>query len=138
MLNSAADHTAVILPGAVAEGAYEARVDQRGLRSMLEGLVKPCLAMSTEDVELRIIVTPLRGVRGAIGKMPATVYEEVLSFNGRDFDEPESLARVINATLAACAFPGVFAPVDLPGLGPCIDGGAVDNAPIAYGLRKAM
>ena len=101
---------------------------------MLEGLVKPCLAKSTEDVELRIIVTPLRGVRGAIGQMPATTYEEVLRFSGRDFDEPESLTRVFNATLAACAFPGVFAPVELPGLGPCIDGGALNNAPIAYGL----
>jgi len=207
MLNSGATHTAVILPGAVAKGAYEAGVlfelahhdvkidrivatssgalnavayaagvragdvkgmtvrlleawtnegswrgafrinlkdwflrrgisDQRGLRSMLEGLVKPCLAKSTEDVELRIIVTPLRGVRGAIGQMPATTYEEVLRFSGRDFDEPESLTRVFNATLAACAFPGVFAPVELPGLGPCIDGGAVNNAPIAYGLSE--
>lgn len=38
---------------------------------------------------------------------------------------------------AACAFPGLFSPVDIPGLGFCVDGGAVNNAPIKYALEES-
>ncbi len=215
MLDSAEFHTAIILPGAVAKGAYEAGVlyelahanvkidrivatssgalngivyaagvragdpkgmtsrlldswvnegswrdafrinvkdlilrrgisDQRGLRAMLESLVQPTAELKRlstnhhrpHEVELRIIVTPLRGVKGAIGQMPATTYEKVICFSGKDFETAESLDRVFHATTAACAFPGVYAPVNIEGLGPCVDGGSVNNAPIAYGLSE--
>ena len=73
---------------------------------------------------------------GKIGRVPSTTYEEVITFKGKDFDTAEGLKRIFEVTAAACAFPGLFAPVDLGALGPCIDGGAVNNSPIAYALRE--
>ena len=110
--------------------------DRRGLLRMLHHLIEPSATSAKCDVQLRIIVTPLQGVRGAIGKMPATTYEKLICFEGPDLDTAEDLAKVFDVTTAACAFPGIYAPVTLPGLGPCIDGGATNNAPIAYGLAE--
>ena len=110
--------------------------DRRGLLKMLNSMIEPRPSGEKFDVQLRIIVTALNGVRGAIGKMPATTYERLICFEGDTLDTREGLDRVFDVTTAACAFPGMYAPVDLPGLGPCIDGGATNNAPIAYGLAE--
>jgi predicted acylesterase/phospholipase RssA len=110
--------------------------DRGGLLKMLNDLVKPCKSSEKREVELRIIVAPLNGVQGAIGSTPATTYEKFFHFSGKDFDTAEGLARIFEATTAACAFPGLFAPVELDGLGPCVDGGAVNNAPIKYALDE--
>lgn len=105
-----------------------------GLMEMLHDLVKPSPPGSNGKIELRIIVASLQGLRGCIGKDPATTYEKVLAFCGKDFDTREGLERIFQATVAACAFPGLFAPVRLPGLGYCVDGGTVNNAPVEYAL----
>jgi predicted acylesterase/phospholipase RssA len=112
--------------------------DRSGLLKLLNGLIKPAGAVEGEkrDVELRIIVAPLNGISGAIGDREATTYEKLLSFSGKDFDTEEGLAKIFAATTAACAFPGLYAPVYIPGLGPCVDGGAVNNAPIMYALDE--
>ncbi len=110
--------------------------DQRGLMKMLTDLVVPCTQSEKHDVELRIIVSPLNGVSGKIGASSATTYEQVLEFKGEHFDTQEGLAEIFEATTAACAFPGLFAPVEVRGLGPCIDGGAVNNAPVSYVLKE--
>ena len=60
----------------------------------------------------------------------------MIRFSGRDFDTAEGLSRIFDVTTAACAFPGLYAPVELAGLGPCIDGGTVNNAPIRYALDE--
>ena len=63
---------------------------------------------------------------------PGTTYTRVLRFGGESFDRPERLAEVFTAATASAALPVLFTPVDLPGLGPCVDGGLVANTPIRY------
>jgi predicted acylesterase/phospholipase RssA len=114
--------------------------DRRGLLKMLNDLVSPAGGVTPEpaDIEVRIIVAALNGVRGEIGKEPATTYEKVFAFSGKDFDTAEKLARIFDVTTAACAFPGLFSPVEVEDVGLCVDGGAVNNAPIRYALSDGV
>jgi predicted acylesterase/phospholipase RssA len=110
--------------------------DRQGLLKLIKKLIVPTKDSAKNDVQLRIIVSPLNGVAGKIGNSSATTYEKVLSFTGEDFDSKERLAHLFEVVMAACAFPGLFAPVEIKGLGPCVDGGAVNNAPIGYALQE--
>ena len=107
------------------------------LLKMMRKLIKPCAGSKKKDVELHIIVTPLNGITATIGEKSATTYEKVIKFSGSDFDTLESLEYVFNVVAAACAFPGLYEPVLIPGLGLCIDGGAVNNAPIKYAIQES-
>jgi hypothetical protein len=85
-----------------------------------------------------------RATRAAGG--PATTFERVLDFVGADFDEQSSVERVFEAAAASAAFPLAFAPMPIPPpgapppsdgpLGPCFDGGIVNNTPIKYAIEK--
>jgi predicted acylesterase/phospholipase RssA len=44
------------------------------------------------------------------------------------------LEQVFSAAVASAAFPIVFAPVEVDGIGPCVDGGVVNNTPIKWAL----
>ncbi len=110
--------------------------DSSNLLKMLNSLIMPCTSTVKNNVELRIIVSPLNGKTSHIGNKSATSYEQVLSFSNDDFDTKQGLAKIFQATTAACAFPGLYAPITLPTLGPCMDGGAVNNAPIKYALSN--
>jgi predicted acylesterase/phospholipase RssA len=110
--------------------------DSSGLLKMLRGMVVPSIKSAKREIELRIIVSPLKGVQDTIGKRAASTYEKVLCFSGEDFDTAEGLERIFKVVTAACAFPGLYAPVELPGIGPCVDGGAVNNAPVRYALDE--
>ena len=107
-----------------------------GLLHMLRALVKPCTAAVRHHVEFRVIVAPLEGVSARIGGKDATTFEKMVAFCPEDFDSEVGLERMFTAVTAACAFPGLFKPVEVEGLGPCIDGGAVNNAPIKYALDE--
>jgi NTE family protein len=87
-----------------------------------------------DDITLRLLTAPLGGVTGNIGAMPATTYEAMIELTGADFATPASLERVFASATASSAFPLLFAPVDLPELGPCVDGGAVNNTPVKWAL----
>lgn len=87
-----------------------------------------------DDVALRLLVAPLAGTTGVIGDHPATTFEAMLEFFGVDFATQPALERVFDAATASSAFPLVFAPVDLGPLGPCVDGGAVNNTPVKWAL----
>jgi NTE family protein len=87
-----------------------------------------------DDVALRLLVSPLAGTTGVIGDHPATTYEAMLEFFGVDFATQPALERVFDAATASSAFPLVFAPVELGALGPCVDGGAVNNTPVKWAL----
>jgi NTE family protein len=87
-----------------------------------------------DDVELRLLTAPLGGVLGTIGNQPATTFEAMIELSGADFATPESLERGFQAAIASSAFPLVFAPVHLADLGPCVDGGAVNNTPVKWAL----
>jgi predicted acylesterase/phospholipase RssA len=70
-----------------------------------------------------------------VAKLPAG--QEVITFTGEDFDTQERLEKVFNVVAAACAFPGLFDSVKIPGLGRCVDGGVVNNAPIRYAVEHS-
>lgn len=107
------------------------------LLKMMRAMIRPCTGRKMNDVELRIIVTPLNGVLSNIADKPATTYEHLVKFSGKDFDTTEGLEKIFNVVTAACAFPGLFDPILIPGVGYCVDGGAVNNAPIQYALDES-
>ena len=100
------------------------------IAALLEESVGAWLPGEKQRAELRVVVAPLSGVDGRIGSTRATTYQSVLKFHDADFDTREDRERVFRAATASGAFPGAFVPVELPGLGPCVDGGTVNNAPL--------
>jgi predicted acylesterase/phospholipase RssA len=87
-------------------------------------------APASAGVALRIVVAPLLGVRGQIGEQPATTFEAALAFDAASYANPEERERIYHAAAASAAFPFVFQPVEVEGLGPCYDGGVVNDAPV--------
>ena len=106
---------------------------QSGIVEILRRHVAP-VPEARADVDLFLVVTALDGRLGDIGGSAATTHEGVCHFRGDDFATPERLERVFQAAAASAAFPGVFAPANVPGLGPCSDGGIVNNTPLAHVL----
>jgi NTE family protein len=88
-----------------------------------------------DEVNLRLLVASLNGVDGTIGDHAATTFESVRDFSGEDFASAESLERVFAAATASSAFPFLFAPVEVDDIGPCVDGGAVNNTPVKWALE---
>ncbi|MCC6557513.1 MAG: patatin-like phospholipase family protein [Polyangiaceae bacterium] len=85
-------------------------------------------------IGLDLVVSPLRG-RLDPGGSAATTYEHVAAFRDADFDTQEGWDRIAAAAVASAAFPLVFASVEVEGLGPCVDGGAVNNTPIRCAIE---
>ena len=111
--------------------------DQRQLLDLLSSNVKP--RPSGADIELRIVVTALRGNVGNIGADPATTYERVFRFTRETFESQQGLDQLFRVAAASASFPLAFAPMDLgPGIGPCVDGGSVNNAPIKHALENSI
>ena len=106
--------------------------DRAKVLELLRRYVTP--SPSGAEIDLRLLTAPLAGTAGTIGLRPATTYEAMLQFTGKDFATPASLERVFDAATASSAFPLVFAPVEVAGLGPCVDGGAVNNTPLKWAL----
>lgn len=104
--------------------------DQRKLLSMLRGYVKPSTIVEPAPIDLHIVVAPLCGVQSHVDGEPATTYSRILSFTGPYFDDPGALEHVFLAATASAALPVLYAPVDVPGVGPCSDGGLVNDTPI--------
>src|SRR5262249_5578865 len=55
---------------------------------------------------------------------------------GADFATAAALERMFDAVTASAAFPLVFSPVGVDDLGPCVDGGAVNNTPVKWALES--
>jgi predicted acylesterase/phospholipase RssA len=117
-----------VRPGAILRGRGVS--DQKKLLALLRRHVTPCRVPCPQPIGLHVIVAPLRGVEAAIGPWPATTYVSAVSFQNEDFDTSSGLEEVFTAAAASAAFPGMFTPVDLPGLGPCTDGGFVNGTPL--------
>jgi predicted acylesterase/phospholipase RssA len=81
-----------------------------------------------------MVTAPLGGRGGKIGHRPATSFEAICDFHSKDFATRDGLEAVFKAASASAAFPLVFAPVELPHWGRCIDGGCVNNTPIKWAL----
>jgi predicted acylesterase/phospholipase RssA len=108
--------------------------DQKRLLGLLRDSIPAGPVADPAPINLRMIVAALRGCQGAIGAHPATTFESVRDFDGEDFATAAGLERVFTAAVASAAFPLVFAPVEIDGIGPCVDGGAVNNTPMKWAL----
>jgi predicted acylesterase/phospholipase RssA len=106
----------------------------RSLRRVLRTAVESIVPGHREPVELRLIATALRGNPQVRVNELATSAETVFRFLGRDFETRDRRERIYEAATASAAFPGLYAPVHVPGVGDCIDGGAVNNAAIKHAL----
>lgn len=112
---------------------------QAKLIDLLRSYVTPTPPSAvTSPIQLRLIVAPIDGTPGTIGERTATTYESIQTFDGEAFDAKDRLEDVFAAATASAAFPLLFAPVNLPGLGPCVDGGVVNNTPIKWALDGAV
>lgn len=81
------------------------------------------------EVQLRMVASRLAAAPGAAG---ALTHEHVFAFQASDFaTRVDDIAR---AAVASGAFPGLFAPVDVPDIGLCVDGGLVANTPLAEAI----
>jgi len=112
--------------------------DQKPLLALLRDHVPPSQPDDPAPVNLRLIVAALCGCNGKIGERPATTYESVRDFHSDDFASAAGLEGVFTAAIASAAFPLVFAPVQIPGVGPCVDGGAVNNTPVKQALQGTL
>ncbi len=112
--------------------------NRKKLLALLRRHVKPSTSSCGARVELHTVLAPLRGVQGHLDGEPATTYAQTQRFADDDFDTPERLDRVFLTATASAALPVLFVPVDVPGLGPCCDGGLVNNLPIlsAFGADQ--
>ena len=108
--------------------------DHGKLLGLLREHVTPVTDGSRAEIELRLIYAPLAGADGEIGERAATTYEHVAVFEGSSFDSAAGLEPVFATAVASASLPFAFTPFDLPGHGPCIDGGAVNNTPIKWAL----
>lgn len=104
--------------------------DSSKILQLLKDQVPNVATAAVNDVGLRLVVGAVKGTRGNIGEQPATTFEGVLSFEGAEFDDEQRRQAIYNGAIASAAFPVVFAPVDVPGLGPCYDGGVVNDTPV--------
>jgi predicted acylesterase/phospholipase RssA len=108
--------------------------DQRKLLAMLRRHVRPCTRPDPAPIELQVVLAALHGRPGAIDGEPATTFSEIATFADADFDDAARLERLFLVATASAALPVLFTPVDVPGVGPCTDGGLVNNTPIVHAL----
>lgn len=92
------------------------------------------LKAAPQAVRLQLVTTNLNGATRAEHAIEATTFEHVLDYADADFDTPTGRQRIAHGALASAAFPVLFVPVTLEGVGPCVDGGAVNNTPISWAL----
>lgn len=124
--------------------------------TQLENLVKEAIAevisgwdgKTTDDVTLTLVTTNLNATEPRNG-VPLARFEQPVVFRKKDLLDRECPDRLAKAAAASATFPVLFAPTlfaDRSGEegggavknrpNPCIDGGAVNNAPIGYVLRE--
>ena len=133
------------------EGVFSlSKIRELWLRSRIMASEIP----APRPISLRLVVAPLRGLdsrqRDAIAQADdrdsrplttnRTTYEYVCDFTQDDYNTVERRDRLVNAALASAAFPFVLVPVEVADprlkmhLGPCIDGGVVNDAPIKWAM----
>jgi NTE family protein len=118
--------------------ARRAVSDSKQVLQLLRDRIPPVDRPDVEDINLRLLVAPLDGVAGTIGDHAATTFESVRDFDSADFATGAKLERVFAAATASSAFPFLFAPVELDDIGPCVDGGAVNNTPVKWALEGTL
>jgi predicted acylesterase/phospholipase RssA len=77
-------------------------------------------------------VAPLQGKEIQLLGRTHRIFEHVEAFESDDFRHPARRERMFSFVAASVAIPLLFRPVELSGIGPSIDGGAVNLAPLAH------
>jgi NTE family protein len=106
----------------------------RSLHRVLRTAVESMVPRDRQAIELHLIATALQGNPMVRRYEHRTCAEVVFRFHASDFETRGRRDRIYNAATASAAFPGLYAPVHVPGVGDCIDGGAVNNAAIKRAL----
>lgn len=106
------------------------------LRRLIKITVEKFVTSDLNPIELKIILTQLSGHTGFIDGRPNTTFEAVANFSQQDFYNLKMRESIYTAACASAAFPGLFAPVDVPGFGACYDGGLVNDTPIKYAIES--
>jgi NTE family protein len=91
-------------------------------------------AEAARPVDLRLVVAPLGGTLDPDSQ--ATTFELPLHFEGTAFDTEEGRRSVCDAAVASAAFPLAYVPKELA-VGPCVDGGIVNNTPVKHAIAGA-
>jgi NTE family protein len=124
-----------IMRGGVSSTAAMGDVITHGLQRIAPTSPPPA---PVADIVLQLVVAPLLGKSSERGSRAAiegdTTYEHVLEFIGPSFDSDEGRRELVRGVCASAAFPLLFEPVEIDPVGYCVDGGAVNNAPVSYGL----
>ena len=107
---------------------------EQKLSDALERQASPWLPGHGREVRLTMVTAALRGRPTEIAGRPGTTFEYPITYANADFDTAEQRVAIWRAATASAAVPLVFLPVDLPGVGPCADGGLVNNTPLKYAL----
>jgi NTE family protein len=90
---------------------------------------------AVNPVRLHLVVTAIDGVPNRLGSERATTFEGVCSFEGHEFDTEPGRERIYAAAAASAAFPVVFRPVEVEGIGPCYDGAIVNDTPLKLAIE---
>ncbi len=90
----------------------------------------PPAELPRRDFRFGCVMAPLAGRPCMVNRAPHRSFEHVAMFGAADFTQG-SIERVYRAVAASAAFPLLFEPVHVDGVGPCIDGGTVNNTPLA-------
>ncbi len=106
------------------------------LKRLIRVTVEKFVTSELNPIELKIVLTHLSGHMGFINGKPNTTFEAVASFSHLDFYNSQGREHIYTAACASAAFPGLFAPVNVLGYGPCYDGGLVNDTPIKYALEN--
>lgn len=104
------------------------------LLPLLQRVVEDLPLLRRRPIQLQLVLTALEGASGNIGEQPATTFEHVASFSDAQFDTEAGRSEVFLAALGSGAFPLLFAPVELAGVGLCVDGGLVNETPIKHAI----
>jgi NTE family protein len=86
-------------------------------------------------ISLQLVTTTLRGKLHQSKGVRTTTFEHVIKLADADFDSSAGRSRVAHAAAASGAFPLLYVPVDVAGVGPCVDGGTVNNTPISWAIE---
>ncbi len=110
----------------------------------LQGLVRTALGEVLEGwngqpapVRLTLVTTNLDATPRPAGAVPLPTYEQPITFSASEIVDSANWKRIANAAAASATFPGLFSPTSFDGA-PCIDGGAVNNAPISHVLEEPL
>jgi NTE family protein len=87
-------------------------------------------------VALTMVTTAVDGEPREVECGPLSTFEHRETFSESDFETREDRQRIYKFAAASAAFPGLYAPVHIAGVGPCFDGGFVNNAPVSAAIDQ--